>query len=217
MRVESVGFNETQRLILLGFAAEDSLERMVAWLSDGFSVSINVVVLSYIKTSGGDEVLTRTSIISEELDKERAHKRKFKIPMSDEPGTYEESELRSLLSKYLTQSTPTARWIREVLLPECLEAEVVIRDELKEAIVRHDPTSDLTQAGYKLSVISGQLGMKKNDFLRQVIKYGYPHNAWEKDNYQIRDGCKELVVELLHQLSNSEKPAASASDVPSAT
>ncbi len=50
---------------LVGFAIETSLERMVEWLSNSYGVSINAIVLNYIKTANGDELLTKTSIISE--------------------------------------------------------------------------------------------------------------------------------------------------------
>ena len=39
--------------------------------------------------------------------------------------------------------------------------------------------------------------MEKNDFLRQVLKYEYPNNLWEKDNYQIQNGYEEIVEEIL--------------------
>jgi hypothetical protein len=52
-------------------------------------------------------------------------------------------------------------------------------------------------AGYFMSLISLQIGMKKNDFLRQVISYEYPNYPWEKDNYAIRQGYKELIEELI--------------------
>jgi len=48
-----------------------------------------------------------------------------------------------------------------------------------------------------MSLISLQIGMKKNDFLRQVISYEYPNYPWEKDNYAIRQGYKELIEELI--------------------
>ena len=68
--IENLNVNSTQRIILLGFKVESSLERMIEWLSDGFGVNVNAVVLNYIKTAGGEELLARTSIISEELEKE---------------------------------------------------------------------------------------------------------------------------------------------------
>ena len=41
--------------------------------------------MNYVKTANGDELLTKTSIISEEFKQERVKKqKKFQIPMSDE-------------------------------------------------------------------------------------------------------------------------------------
>jgi hypothetical protein len=48
-----------------------------------------------------------------------------------------------------------------------------------------------------LAVISLQLGMLKNDFLRQVLAYEYPTYSWEKDNYRIRPEYRDLVVDVL--------------------
>ena len=50
---------------------------------------------------------------------------------------------------------------------------------------------------YFVSLISLQGGMKKNDFLRQIISYEYPNYPWEKDNYAIREDYKELVKEII--------------------
>ncbi len=68
--LESVNINSAQRILLVGFAIESPLERMIEWLSDHYGVNVNAIVLSYVKTRGGDELLTRTSVISEELEQE---------------------------------------------------------------------------------------------------------------------------------------------------
>jgi len=65
--LESVSLNSTQRIVLVGFSIEASLERMITWLSDSFGVNINATVISYVKTTGNDELLMKTSIIPEEL------------------------------------------------------------------------------------------------------------------------------------------------------
>jgi len=41
---------------------------MLSWLSSNYNVSINAVVLNYIRTQGGEELLTRTSIIEHVWD-----------------------------------------------------------------------------------------------------------------------------------------------------
>jgi len=199
INLESININETQRIILVGFSIDSSLERMINWLSNNYSVNINAVLLNYIKTKSGDELLTRTSIISEEIEQERIRKRKFQIPMSDKPGEYDNSQLKQLLKKYLSQDLYSARRIRDVLLPVCLKRERVTREELKAEFVNYGEAETVRQAGYFLSLISQQVGMEKNDFLRQIIGYDYPNNPWEKDNYRIEGDCKDLVKEVLSE------------------
>lgn len=63
--------------------------------------------------------------------------------------------------------------------------------------------NDPATVGYVLSLISGQIGMQKNDFLRQVIDYGYPNYPWEKDNYSIRLAYQPLIKEILAGLNGT--------------
>jgi len=203
--LESLNVNESQRIVLVGFSIDSALERMIGWLSESYGVNINALLLSYIKTTGGDELLTQTAIIPEEIDQENIKKKKkFHIPMSDEPGQYDEATLKERLIRYLSQDMYSSRRLREVLLPACLQKDVVTRDELKQEFVNHDPSLDLNRTGYFLSLISVQIGMQKNDFLRQVIGYEYPNYHWEKDNYRIRPEYKELVREVLDELGNKK-------------
>lgn len=195
--LESVNINERQRILLVGFAAETSLERMIQWLSDNYGVSINAVILKYVRTAGGAELLTRTAVISEELEEQRSRVKKFTIPRSDEPGEYSPDELRELLFQYLSQNRVTNQRIRDILLPACLDRPKLSRDELKQEFLRRNPDVEPAKAGFALSVISGQMGMKKNDFLRQVVGYEYPTYEWEKDNYFIRPEYHDLVAEVL--------------------
>lgn len=199
---ENLNINETQRIVLLGFAIDSSLERMINWLSDSYGVNINAVILKYIKTHSGDELLTRTSIISEDVEQERIRRKKFQIPMSDEAGTYDEDELKKLLTIYLSQDMYSAKRIQKVLLPVCLELGKVTREQLKNKFVEYGEAESLRNAGYFLSLISQQVGMEKNDFLRQVIGYEYPNNPWEKDNYHIQEGYDSLVKEVLLELED---------------
>ena len=200
--LESVNVNESQRIIVVGFAIESSLERMIEWLSDKFDVNINAVILQYVKTRNGDELLIKTTIISEELELEKIKKKKkFEIPMSDEPGNYDDDELKQLLVDYLSRTQITIQRIRDVLIPACLEKGIITREHLKRELIKHDVSIDESKAGYHLTVISSQFGMKKNDFLRQVIKYKYPNNPWEKDNYQVRENYQELIKEILKNLN----------------
>lgn len=198
--LENTKINDHQRIILVGFGIETALERMLDWLSENYGVSINAVILKYMKTSTGSETLTRTIVISEDLEEQRTRAKKYTIPMSDDPGIYSLDELRDLLTEYLSQDLITAQRIRDILIPECLNRDNLTREELKEEFLKLNPDVEPAKAGYALSVISGQMGMKKNDFLRQVIGYEYPTYEWEKDNYYIRPEFRELITEVISDI-----------------
>lgn len=200
--LETANLNSTQRIVLIGFSIGASLERMIEWLSAHYSVNVNAVVLSYVKTAGGEELLTKTTIISEEIEIERSRKqKKFEIPMSDDPGKHEPQELRKLLLDYLRRNKVTNERIRKILLPACLKTKVLSRDQLKKAFVEFDPKNyDEAGAWAYITSISSQLGMTKNDFLRQVVAYQYPRYNWEKDNFSIPEDYRGLVKEVLAQL-----------------
>ena len=176
---------------------------MIEWLSDTYAVNVNAIVLSYVKTKSGDELLTKTSIISEEMEQERRRKqKKFEIPMSNDPGTHDVQRLKHLLLDYLARDKVTNRRMRDILLPACLKKKVLTRDQLKKEFVDFDPSYDGSKVGYYLTLVSSQLGMKKNDFLRQVVGYEYPRHHWEKDNFSIRDQYRDLVKEVLNELKD---------------
>ncbi len=204
--VESLNINDTQRIILVGFSIESSLERMIAWLSENFGVSINAVLFHYVNTTSGDELLARTSIISEEIEQERVKKRKkFTIPSSDEPGAYDEQTLREKLTAYLSRKRVTNQRILHVFLPTLLEKEAVTRSELKAEYQKRLPDSEAPKVGYYLTGISVQLGREHNDFLRQVISYEYPNHPWEKDKFAIRDEYRQLVEDVVTKLRNDHR------------
>ncbi len=203
--VEAININDSQRIVLIGFSVESSLERMIEWLSDNFNVNINAVVLNYIKTLNGDELLARTSIISEEIELERVKKKKkFEIPMSDEPGSYDKDNLKELLTEYLSKDQVTSLRIRDVLLPVLLKKKTVTREQLKKEFLDFDKTVEASKVGYHLTTISTQLGMKKNDFLRQIISYEYPTYSWEKDNFSIRPDYHDFINSILEELKQKE-------------
>ena len=129
--------------------------------------------------------------------------------MSDEPGNHGKDQLKELLKRYLSQNLQSAIRIREILLPAGLRSDRLSRDELKREFVNHDASIDAARAGFFLSAISSQVGMLKNDFLRQIIGYDYPNYAWEKDNYYVKDEYKDLVREVLEELGNPVRPALS--------
>ena len=201
--LENVNLNSTQRIVLVGFSIEASLERMIEWLSDSYGVNVNAIILSYAKTKGGDELLIKTSIISEEMEEERRRKqKKFEIPMSDDPGTQDIQTLKHLLVDYLSRDRVTNRRMQDILFPALLKTKVLTRDQMKKAFVAFDPNYDESKVGYYLTLVSSQLGMKKNDFLRQVVAYEYPRHNWEKDNFSIREQYRDFVKEVLGEVEN---------------
>lgn len=198
--LENLSLNSTQRIVLVGFSIEASLERMIEWLSDSYGVSLNAIVLSYVKTKSGDELLAKTTVISEEMEQGRRSKqKKFEIPMSDEPGTHDVQALKQHLRDYLARDRVTNRRMRDILLPALLKTKTLARDQLKKAFIDFDPKDDEKKVGFYLSLVSSQLGMTKNDFLRQVVGYEYPRHHWEKDNFSIREQYRDLVKEVLEE------------------
>jgi hypothetical protein len=199
--LESISINETQRILLAGFSVESALERMISWLSSSFGVSVNAVILSYVKTEAGEELLTKTSIISEEIEQDRIKKRKIQMPMSDEPGSYDRAELREHLVRYLSQRRyRTMRLMVDVIIPILLERGSITRHELIQELLSREEAESSAAAGFILTWISRVFGLAKNDFLRQVIGYDYPNYDWEKDNYHLRSEYKDFMKEILVEL-----------------
>ena len=201
--LEDLAINQAQRLLLVGFSVEESLNRMIEWLSDNYNMGINAVILNYIKTSKGNEVISRTVIIPEEVVKQKTNIKKFIIEKSDEPGTYDKETLENKLVEYLSSGLVSAQRIKDVVLPVLLDKGKVTRDELRKEFVRVHAAENESQAGTFISLISNQLGHKWKDYLRQVISYKYPNHYWEKDNFVIPDEYKELVERVLNKLKNS--------------
>jgi len=200
IEIDDLTINQTQRLLLVGFSIEESLIRMIEWLSSNFDLSVNAIILNYVKTSNGTELLSRTVTIPEEIAKEKTSKKKFKIQMSDDPGEYETEKLMELLKAYFKRANYSANRMKNVLLPALLSNNQITRKELKQEFVKTGEAPDESQAGYFIALISNQLGQAKKDYLRQIIFYDYPDNEWTKDNFRIRDGCIELVETLLDAL-----------------
>lgn len=203
IEIDDLTVNQSQRLLLVGFSIEESLSRMIEWLSTNFDMAINAIVLNYVKTSNGSELLSRMVTIPEEIAKEKSNKKRFKIAMSDEPGEYELDKLKDLLRNYFRRANYSSNRIKNVLLPALLKKNVLTRDQLKKEFVRTEEAPDESQAGYFIALISNQLGHAKKDYLRQIIHYEYPDNHWTKDNFKLRDGYKDLATELLEELNKT--------------
>jgi len=198
--VEDLGINQAQRLLLVGFAVEESLARMIEWLSDKYSVGINAVILTYLKTAKGDEILSRMVMIPEEIEKQKVNKKKFIIEMSNDPGTYDSETLEGKLAEYLSKNLYSSQRIRDYFLPTLLEKGQITREQLRMEFVRLKAATDGSQAGYFLALISNQLGHKWKDYLRQIIYYEFPNHPWEKDNFKIREQYVDLVKKVLGKI-----------------
>jgi hypothetical protein len=60
-----------QRILLIGFSIDDSLQRMIEWLSENYGVDINAITLRYIKSKNGEEFIARTVIVPEEFEESK--------------------------------------------------------------------------------------------------------------------------------------------------
>jgi hypothetical protein len=194
--IEELVITQSIRILLVGFSIEESLSRMIEWLSNTYNISINAIILNYIKTNSGDELLSKTVIIPEEIDQEKANK-KFVIQMSNEPGQYSDDELENKLKEYFNKELYSAQRIKDYLLPILLENKVITRIQLKKELVKRSAASDESQAGYFVSLISNQLGHKWKDYLRQIIKYEFPNHKWEKDNFSLNEKYKDIVIKII--------------------
>jgi hypothetical protein len=187
---------ENIRILLVGFPriGDERAERMVGWLSEQFDVPINMLVLGYLKSNSGDELLLRTATLPEGTDVEKATRtksRKTIQTVSSIPGNYSDEDLQQHLSEYISNQTPVPTWFREVLLPAILEKPIT-RDELVKKLV--DRGADQAKVGFQVTTISGALSRPQNDFLRQVVAYSNP-NPWTKDDYRLREERYRSVVQ----------------------
>lgn len=199
--LEDLVINKAQRILLVGFSIEEPLQRMIEWLSNTYNVNVNALLLKYFKTKSEDEMLVRTMIIPEEVERERIRGKQFKILMSDEPGNYEDEELKELLTKYLTEDRKTPRRIKNILIPLGLENNIVTREMIKKNLIGNEETKDEGKAGIIITSISREIGIKKRDYLRQIIQYEKP-NPWEKENYKLVEKYKTLLKEILNEINN---------------
>jgi len=196
INVEDLSINQAQRILLVGTYIEESLQRMIEWLSGNYGVSINAIIFKYIKTRSGDELIARTMIIPEELERERIQRTQRKIAMSDKPGDYEDDELENRLIKYLSEDRATPRRIKDIILPLCLKHRIVSREMIKKELVDRKEADDEGKAGIILTTISRELGIKPRDYLRQIIRYDRIP-LYEKENYRIEDKYRDMVKRVL--------------------
>ncbi len=199
-QTEDTAFNQAQRILLVGTSVDPALEGMVKWMSGTHQVPVNIVLVNYIKTPGGDELLARSVVVSEDEEAGHIRRKRGMVELSDEPAVLDETHLREQLKLYLSSEKPTPRRVRSVLLPLCLAKPVVSRDDIIHRLVETKEAKDSTQAGFIVASISGDLGMAKRGWLRQLIKYERPEDNWIKDNYRLADEYRGLVQGLLGEL-----------------
>lgn len=197
---EDIAVNQTQKILLVGFSVEEPLHRMIEWLSEKYNLAVNAIVLHYTKTTSGDELLSRTVIIPEEIVQEKTNRKKFVIELSNELGNYDDDILKQELKKYLSKNLYSSQRIKDYFLPILLKHSLVTRDKMVKEFVKLNGAPDESQAGYFLALISNQLSHKSKDYLRQIISYEFPYNTWTKDNYSIRAEYKQLVEEVLKEV-----------------
>ncbi len=194
--LESISINDSQRILLVGFSIDEPLQRMIEWLSTNYGISINALIFKHIETESKDKLIARTMIIPEEVDEERRKKSTKKINMSDTAGKYEINDLKILLEKYLSDTRKTPQRIKNILLPLCIENNVVTREMIKKRLIIDGEATDEGKAGLILTTISREIGIAERDYLRQIISYERP-NPWEKENYKLVDKFKDLVRDLI--------------------
>jgi len=199
--LEDLIINKTQRILLIGFSIDEPLQRMIEWLATNYDVNINALLLKYFKTKSEDEMLARTAIIPEEIEKERIKRKQFQIIMSDEPGNYDDEELEELLVKYLKEDRKTPIRIKNILIPLILENNIVTREMIKKSLIKNNEVTDEGKAGIIITSISREIGLKNRDYLRQIIQYEKP-NPWEKENYKLVGKYKNLLKEILNEIKN---------------
>ena len=201
--LDDLAINQAQRILLVGTSIDDSLQRMIEWLSNEYEMAINFILLKYVKTSS-EELIIKTIIIPEEVEKEKAQRKQGKRPIriSDEPGTYKDSELKDKIKQYLMKEEDSPRRIKNILLPLCLKHDTVTRDLLEDELVAKGEAQE-DKVGKVISSLSRVLSLEKNDFLRQVISY--EKEGQTKDNYKIRENYKPLIKEILEELEKANR------------
>jgi hypothetical protein len=99
VNLEDILVNQTQRILLVGTRVDESLERMIEWLSGNYGVAINALLFKYIKTKSGDELIARTMILPEERSRGQQRGRVYGKWKGNIEDHYE--RLKSPLGGYL--------------------------------------------------------------------------------------------------------------------
>ncbi len=194
--LENISFNQTQRILLVGFFIEEPLQRMVEWLSEEYELAINYLVLRYIKSEGGDELIARTMIIPEVEEQEKVrHKQRKGWQMSNLPGNYNSEELIKILIDYLSQDKPTPNRIRKILLPLCLKHEFVAKEQIIEEFDKQGEQGRLESL---FGAIIKEWGYPPRDYLRQIVEY--KKDATGNTGFKIIEEYRNMIKDILEEM-----------------
>jgi len=95
---ETSGINSDQRIILVGCRIDPTLEKIINWLSER-KIPINIINFSFFSLPSGEQIMVRSSLVSEEEIKKQTAERKGRTPPMSETELQEwlkENEIKEL-------------------------------------------------------------------------------------------------------------------------
>lgn len=206
--------NAGQRIVLVASEFHKDVVNSVFWLIEQ-GLDISCVSLQPLKDDNGSLFVNGSIVIPEPNIKEHLFKERAKATKKIQAkrstqfdltiGQYPVDELKSKLKFSLNRKsklTPRLVAFFELLL----QGHNSIRhDEIKQAFCeQYKFTDDIGQAGRFLSNISQYLTNKRNDHLRQLVKFDSEQRSGaHKDNFVLDNAYRALVQEVLNDI---EKP-----------
>ena len=185
----------------------------VLWLRE-YEVDIECIRLTPYKDDEDGTLFVNPEIIiplpeakdyiQKKESKQKEQRKPWKSSFSLEKSNLPREELKKRLIRSLTRQsdlTPRFRAFLEIIVQE---DRPYGREEVKQALHESGIGKDIGQAGRYLSNISQFLTKRSNPHLRQVIEFdtGGAHGE-TKDNYHIITEYRELVKEVLSELSEA--------------
>jgi hypothetical protein len=176
--------------------------------------SIEVIKQEVEESESGD--LTEDDLIDDEDEDElnQEYTDETDTDQFENKGEYSNDVLRQELDETLNSSgkiiTPFIVFL-EILLSENIKFD---REEIKYELFRRGTGADVGKSGQILSNISQFITKFDNDHIRQVISYDIEPNRYSdgthsdvgatKNNYQIIDKYRNLVQEVIDNISSNE-------------
>ena len=200
MKVSNKGFNKKLECYKKSkWHTERELTKYDEWTAIEIDLREKELITFAINrwSSSGNEFIARTKIIPEDVQKERITEPGNIIEQSDEPGNDELDELKHNLQRYLAKDSVTPQRIKKILLPLCLNNNIVTRDMIKKELMKREKISE-GKAGIILTSISGEIGRANRDYLWHILEYENPR-PWEKENYKLKEEYKNLIKEILSE------------------